>query len=610
MEPTYRDNPGSYRTYLTRSGSYVADPNWAIGGKFDRPSQRDNSPTVFSDSNIRENVIPGLNARANDLLGERPKFYRTQSGGYVNTKFADPSLQGSQTYTEDQIMGNTSGAVSGADATDNSGQQNGGENEYDTLFKNIMGSNAYKTGAAAIEQSPESIQEKALIDQMRTMADANSAAQLAVITKQYQQRQDLLKQVQSEEGQGLKHQLMLAGSRYSPGSTGSVMTLKEKNNLRELNALEDQGEAAKQDIKNAKLNQDFQLMEKEIGRLEKIRTQKAGLANKMQETMIQNNKELRERVQKTKDELEKTRTDILKSAAGAPREVLDAISKAANVADMVNAAGDYASKATGIVGEYQFYKKDAEARGLTPLNFDEYQTRDANRKIKIASAASSAGSDLTSKEQTIFNHMVDKFNASPAIKALDRASQLKGIVDEIKKNPGAASSQLNLIYAYIKGLDTDSAVREGEIDLVKGIQSYLGKFGTTLEKITEGKTVSNSTALEMARGAENLISTIEQTAKRKEAVFKAQAKQNGSNVYDAWDGFSSSARDAYSDIVTDQDINKVEEEAKNKVISYGTRIPKDQVFIKNKMSQPDQKLGRPWTYSEVLQYLQATGKLK
>lgn len=51
---------------------------------------------------------------------------------------------------------------------------------------------------------------------------------------------------------------------------------------------------------------------------------------------------------------------------------------------------------SGMVGEYQFYERQERAAGREPLSFDEYQTRDANRKLRAASAAGGrVGGDLT-----------------------------------------------------------------------------------------------------------------------------------------------------------------------------------------------------------------------
>ncbi len=45
----------------------------------------------------------------------------------------------------------------------------------------------------------------------------------------------------------------------------------------------------------------------------------------------------------------------------------------------------------GIVGEYQFYAQQEEKSGRQPLTFDEYQTRDANRKLRAASGSGGTG---------------------------------------------------------------------------------------------------------------------------------------------------------------------------------------------------------------------------
>lgn len=79
------------------------------------------------------------------------------------------------------------------------------------------------------------------------------------------------------------------------------------------------------------------------------------------------------------------------AAAGAPDAVKQAIANAPDFASAVMAAGDYlksSSSASGIVGEYQFYKQDAIAHGQTPVDFNTYQNIDANRKATAAANAS------------------------------------------------------------------------------------------------------------------------------------------------------------------------------------------------------------------------------
>ncbi len=78
--------------------------------------------------------------------------------------------------------------------------------------------------------------------------------------------------------------------------------------------------------------------------------------------------------------------EIAKTAAanGAPTDVLQKIASSTNLSDAYGAAGDFLAAGTGIVGEYQYYVRQAKAAGQTPLDFSAYQNIDANRKKSIA----------------------------------------------------------------------------------------------------------------------------------------------------------------------------------------------------------------------------------
>lgn len=150
------------------------------------------------------------------------------------------------------------------------------------------------------------------------------------------------------------------------------------------------------------------------------------------------------------------------------------------------------------------------------------------------------GTPLSTTQVNTFNRFAEKLNSSEAIKALDRANNLQNIVAAVKQNPAGASNQLALIYSYIKGLDTDSAVREGEIDLVQSIQPYLRKYQTAFERVTDGKLINEKTALEIANGAETVINSIRSTARNKIASFDEQARRNGTNFYNEWTQYTQS----------------------------------------------------------------------
>ncbi len=257
---------------------------------------------------------------------------------------------------------------------------------------------------------------------------------------------------------------------------------------------------------------------------------------------------------KVQEDINKIAVDAKKG--GADDATIKAISSSKSVADAVAASGDYLQTGTGIVGEYAYYKRDAMSRGLTPMSFDRYQTIDANRKLAVASAGLGGG-NLNPKEAVIFNSIVDKYNKSPLVAALDRTTVLRDIVKNIKADPSNAAQQLNLAYGYIQALDTyQSSVREGELNLVNTIDSKAGQLKNWASQMTNGQIVRPEIAKQMAEAAQTLIDSIEGGAKRQQAKYQAQAKQNGTNVNNAFNDFMKVAGSTGSSIIQNEEQAK------------------------------------------------------
>ena len=294
--------------------------------------------------------------------------------------------------------------------------------------------------------------------------------------------------------------------------------------------------------------------------------------------------------------------DIVIEAAknGAPPETINKIKSARNLAEAVNNSDFYLQTGSGIVAEYNYYKRDMQSRGYTPVSFNEYQTQDANRKISI-SKAGVEGTGLNTTQQAVVNSIINKYTASPAIKALDKVSVLRGVVENIRQDPSDPAGQLSLIYSFIKGLDTDSAVKEGEIDLVKSINSYLGNFKLAFDRVTTGKPISATVALQIADESEKLIKVVEDTALAKRKQYAAQAKINGTQVSEAWKNFEQQLDMENTSPAEDESVNE------SRVTAIGTNNPAVRDTILNLVQEDDPTLGRPLTYTEVYQWLQANG---
>lgn len=221
------------------------------------------------------------------------------------------------------------------------------------------------------------------------------------------------------------------------------------------------------------------------------------------------------------------------TANGASTQQLQSMQDALINHDYTSAAkagGDALMTASGVVGEYYAYARDAKSRGVVPMTMDDYFTKDANRKARIAAAGASvvAGTDMTARQQSVFNALVDARNKSPLIAALDRAVTLRSAIDNARKDPSKGYIQRNLAYSYVQALDTyQSAVREGELKDVASVDSLVGKFDNMIQKIDNGQFGRPEAILEMANAADLLYKTIEKAALQKKNAFKAQATVNG-----------------------------------------------------------------------------------
>jgi hypothetical protein len=233
-------------------------------------------------------------------------------------------------------------------------------------------------------------------------------------------------------------------------------------------------------------------------------------AEKRQETIqktIENAQKQIEEARKQKEEAEKAYydqvtkpiNDILLEARknGATDEQLEAIYNSGSVAEAIYNAGDSLQSGSGIVGEYMYYKKQAEAAGQVPMDFNAYQNADANRKKSIAKAGASGGSGsggaggiydlLDYRTANAVIAQGNSFGTSDIVKKYNNiiaASNLIAGVDPNTKNPAEHQA---VIYNFAKALDPDSVVREGEYATVKKYsQNLINKYGGEIKQAIAG----------------------------------------------------------------------------------------------------------------------------
>ena len=129
---------------------------------------------------------------------------------------------------------------------------------------------------------------------------------------------------------------------------------------------------------------------------------------------------------------------------------------------------------SGVIGEYNFYVEQEQNAGRTPLDFNAYQTQDANRKA-IANSAASGGMDW--KTANYVTGIDNNFSSSPIVKQFNEVqnkyASVRGIIDSGVGGPG----DLALVFDFMKALDPTSVVRESEYDsAAKSGNIFLGSL--------------------------------------------------------------------------------------------------------------------------------------
>jgi len=384
-------------------------------------------------------------------------------------------------------------------------------------------------------------------DQMSVAAAASAKASIRSLRKQYEERKGILEQQNQGEQKAWQQQFIRSGqAEYSPGMTSSFLTAKEQEGQQKISELNDLWMSKVDEVNAA---------------LEEKQYSNAALKAKEIQTI---EAEMRKEVKAMRDEARKENKAILERfrLATVGSMLSDAINQgitdrsdlfnhlsAANPGGFTPEEFDKTMDAllpqgTGVIGEYEYYKREAQRNGQTPLSFDEYQTRDANRKRSITQNII-GGSGLNTKETTIFNSLVDKYNKSPLVMANDRASILRDTTAALKNDPTNPSLQVSFIYSFIQALDTyQSAVREGEIALLQGTQGLVDKIQNIPNQIEKGTPLEASVILNYAATADMLSGSINKAAGAKQRAFQTQANINGTNVGSAFEEYATTISSA------------------------------------------------------------------
>lgn len=107
---------------------------------------------------------------------------------------------------------------------------------------------------------------------------------------------------------------------------------------------------------------------------------------------------------------------------------------------------------------------------------------------------------------------------------LDNATSAKERALSAQKGTAA---ELTILYDFIKSLDSNSAVREGEIGLARSLSSVMGNLGLTISKLGKTGVLPDETFKQIKSEINRLYDQVRDVYKRKVGIYHKQASDRG-----------------------------------------------------------------------------------
>lgn len=545
----------------------------------------------------------------------------------------------------------------------------------------------YANGQVVADTKTEDDAIQANLEMMKKTSDAVTADLISTIQSRFAQRKAEQADINNRQNKGITNALLMGGAtgqgssaQYAPISSEGIVGAQESYGVKRLAELDAQEADLIAEAKNAQRSGDFKLLEEKNRLIEKKRDEKIAEAKVLNDKIAKQNEKIREQefrasrdtaiadlyaqgitspteILKALNETGGDMTlsevdDALKSIVpaglddlvktlrnnGAPQDVIQKVLNSQNINEAYKNAGNFAAGGTGIIGEYNFYRAQAEAKGQVPVSFQEYQNIDANRKKSIARAGVSTGagtgglntkgqyaSDLDAFLDNVTNTIPTKFGQnqyqSSLAKARTDADKIRTAATVVLKNSPATVKEafaqqavgMSSIDKAIKLLD--EGTQTGVINAGKQyVYNVAGKdFDPKLAAINAYITGAIQPYRNIITGAawgtqedgeyQQLFGSTKYSPKElRERLIRIKDMMKDKSVQ----GLSSQV-DPFGTgqnfFATSTNTIQSEEAAQEAVISYGNEHPDQQAYIIDLNEMIDPELGRPYTSSEIQQIL-------
>lgn len=291
---------------------------------------------------------------------------------------------------------------------------------------------------------------------------------------------------------------------------------------------------------------------------------------------------------------------------GAPQSVLDAITKTGNVDAAIAASAGFLQTATGTLGDYLQYTRDAKAAGQTPVPYTAFQAEEDTLKTNQAVAqaggeeaakmqADLAAGQLPSSQKTIFDQINGDFTKSAESTQFQSAQDNLNIINAMTGTDPA--SQAAALAAFMQMVVPGAKTLRGSGSLLTSM------FGNTLsnalisaERTIDDRGTLNPQDIASLKSAANILygqkaSSYDTTRQAYITQLQGNGIQNGDKML----------LNLNTPQTTGQSVIQQENDAKTAVQSFVGTDPAKIDKMNSDASVLQKTLGRVPTATEFLQ---------
>jgi len=478
------------------------------------------TPTVVSDTNVRENLIPGIKSDAQQLLAPTQDQVQQQQ-----------AQQQQQTTTPD-------------------------DNEYSQLYESIVGSSP--------SEDPYYDTEMKLLDDIKKTSDVQTRSYLDSLSQVYNTRRAEQQALTGAQQQGAQQLLMRGGGARS-GSGSQLLSGIERQGIRELSMLDAEEQQLKASALAAQTDQNYKLLGDKLALMKEKRTEKLETVSSMWQAIVDEKKE----TQKAIDE-------VIESASknGAPASVINAISSATDKGAAIQAAGDYLQEGSGTVGEYLFYKREAQAAGQVPMSYQAYADMDANRKRSVVNIG---GNGIYSPNQEkVITRVDNAISNNPMYKKYNSMITFANNVNTALDS-GNGVSDIAAINQFQKVIDEGAVTRDQDVKLIQSAQSLSNQLSLMTNRLKSGQQLSQ-TQRDQMRTMTNEMLAAQKNAVDNDPFIQSKRKELERNSIDVADTIIGGIDEAT--VGTGGDLIKQERDAENRVVDIAASNPEAEAAIR------------------------------